>query len=131
VNQANGTGNAVIVSNASPFRTGDVVTIGSNTNLTILTVNYATQTLTLGTSITWTNGSAVFAQDGSGTARGVLLDFARLRGVDNITPAPKGARLLVQGLVRTDVVLGDLAAVRSDSNARLAGIRFTDEHGIV
>jgi hypothetical protein len=58
------------------------------------------------------------------------LDFVRLRNGDNSASAHRPATLLVSGLVRTSLVLGDLTAVRVDTAARLAGVRFSDEHGI-
>ncbi len=130
VNNANGTGTSFVVTNSSAFRAGDVITVGSSSNLTISSVNYTSNSITVASSFTWTNGASVFAQDGSATCRGVLLDFARLRTPDNSASASKGASLLVQGLVRTDIILGDLTAIRGDTAARLGGIRFSDEHGL-
>lgn len=130
VNNANGTGTSFVVANSSAFRAGDVITVGTSTNLTISSVNYTANSITVATSFTWTNGAAVFAQDGSAICRGVLLDFVRLRTPENLAPASKGASMLVQGLVRTDMILGDLSAIRADTLSRLAGIRFSDEHGL-
>ncbi len=127
---ANGTGTSFVVANSSAFRAGDVITVGTSTNLTISSVNYTANSITVATSFTWTNGAAVFAQDGSAICRGVLLDFVRLRTPENLAAASKGASMLVQGLVRTDMILGDLSAIRADTLSRLAGIRFSDEHGL-
>ncbi|MBY0587106.1 hypothetical protein K2X85_08010 [bacterium] len=130
VSNANGTGTSFIVVNASPFRVGDVITVGNDANLTISAINYSTNSITVSTSFTWADAEAVFAQDGSGTCRGVLLDNARLRNADNTAPSAKGGTLLVQGLVRSDMILGDLTAIRADTGSRLAGVLFTDEQGL-
>jgi hypothetical protein len=130
VSNANGSGTTFSVSNATAFLVGDVITVGNDVNLTITGINYATNAITVATSFTWADAEPVFAQDGSGTCRGILLDSVRLRNEDNTAPASKGASVLVQGLVRTELILGDLASVRADLQTRLAGIRFTDEQGL-
>jgi hypothetical protein len=131
VNQAGATGTAFVVDNAAAFRVGDVISVGNDINKTISAVDYTTNTITVGGSaFTFADNEAVAAEDGSQTCRGILLDFVRLRNGDNSASAHRPATLLVSGLVRTSLVLGDLTAVRVDTAARLAGVRFSDEHGI-
>lgn len=117
------------VENAAPFRVGDVITVGANTGLTITAVNYADQRLTVDDNINVTDDEAVFAEDGSATCRGILLNFVRLRSKEG-SVIHRPATLLVQGLVQTGQILGDLAAVRADTNSQLAGILFTDQQGL-
>jgi hypothetical protein len=126
---AGGTGAAITVVDASAFLAGDAIDVGADTNQTIVSVDYATNTITLGASITWAADEAVVARDGSQTCRGFLLDFVRLRNEDNTAAADKSAGLLIQGAVKTEMLLGDMAAIRSDAQAKLAGIRFSDDHG--
>lgn len=124
-----GTSNAVVVHNAAAFRVGDAIDIGAATNRNVVAVDYATNTITFdGSAASWSDAAAVAARDGSQTCRGVLLDFVRLRNGDD-QPAHKSAGILIQGAVRTERLLGDVAAVRADSDAKLAGVRFSDEHG--
>lgn len=126
---AGGTGTAITVINAAAFKVGEAIDVGNDTNQTIAAVNYGTNTITLAGSITWAASEAVVARDGTQTCRGILLDFVRLRNDDNSAPANKSASMLIQGAVKASMVLGDLAAVRADTAAKLAGIRFSDEHG--
>lgn len=120
----------VPVDDASPFRVGDVVSIGNDVNLTITNLNYVTNTITVNDPIAFGADETVAASDGSATCRGVLLDFVRLRNDDNSAARHRSGTLLVQGMVNTSLVLGDLATIRLDTSAKLAGIRFTDEYGI-
>lgn len=127
---SSGTSATVPVDDAAAFRAGDVISVGSDANLTIASVNYASNQITVGSSFTFASGEAVVAQDGSQTARGILLDFVRLRNADNTDDLHKSATLLIAAFVDRDLVLGDLTAIRLDTSAKLAGIRFSDEHGM-
>lgn len=119
------------VVNAAAFKVGDIVTVGNDTGKQVVAVNYQTNVLSVaGAAFAFGNGEAVFAEDGSATCRGVLLDFVRLRNEDNSAAAHKSAGMLIQGGVKATMVLGDLAAIRADGAARLGGIRFSDDHGI-
>lgn len=128
-NGAGGTGTDVTVVNAAAFRAGDAIDVGGDANKTIASVNYSTNTITLSSSITWAASEDVVSRDGSQNARGILLDTVSLLGDDGVTLAHRGAGMLIQGAVKSGTLLGDLAAVRADAGARLAGIRFSDEHG--
>lgn len=120
---------ALVVVNAAAFRAGDTIKIGSNANVVANAINYATNTLTLASAQSWSSGDAVRVQDGSETCRGVLLDFVKLRTDDNTLPASRSAGMAIQGAVKAGMLLGDAAAIRADTAAKLAGIRFSDEHG--
>lgn len=123
------TGTEVPVVNAAAFRVGDVISVGADTNKTITAINYGTNVITVSGSFAFANNEAVVAQDGTQTARGVLLDFVKLRNDDNTAAVHRSAGLLIQGAVRASMLLGDVAAIRADTSAKLAGLRFSDDHG--
>jgi hypothetical protein len=127
---SSGTSAVVPVDDASAFRPGDVVTVGTDADLTVVAVDYAENELTVASSFTFASGEAAAAQDGSQTCRGILLDFVRLRDESLASPMHKAAALLIAGFVNRALVLGDLAAVRLDAGAKLGGVRFSDEHGL-
>lgn len=127
---ASGTAAVVPVDDASAFRPGDVVSVGADSDLVVVEVDYEQNELTVESSFTFASGEPVAAQDGSQTCRGILLDFVRLRDERLCTPTHKGAAALISGFVNRATVLGDLAAVRLDSEAKLGGVRFSDEHGL-
>lgn len=117
------------VDNADAFVVGDVIRVGADADKTVAAVDYDASTLTVsGAAFPFADGEAVVSQDGSAVCRGILLDFVRLRDADGAA-VHKSAGLLIQGAVKTGMLLGDLAAIRADASARLAGIRFSDEHG--
>lgn len=129
---ANGAGSStatLVVNNAAPFRVGDTIKVAANANVAINAINYGTNTITIASAQTWANGAEVRAQDGSETCRGILLDSVKLRNDDNTAPVHRSASMLIQGAVRVSMLLGDVAALRADAAAKLAGIRFSDEHG--
>ncbi|QDU60006.1 hypothetical protein Pan216_08430 [Planctomycetes bacterium Pan216] len=114
---------------AAPFVVGDVITVGSQTGLSVTAVDYDANSLTVDEAIDVEENDAVFAEDGSATCRGILLDSVSLRNDDNTVDVHKSSGLLIQGVVRTSLLLGDLDAIRADSSAKLSGVRFSDEHG--
>lgn len=118
------------VVNAAAFRVGDTISVGGDTGKQITAINYQTNVITVaGAAFTFASSEPVLAEDGSQTCRGALLDFARLRDEDGVTPVPRSAGLLIQGAVQTAMLLGDVAAIRADGAARVGGLRFSDEHG--
>lgn len=130
---ANGAGVAstsLIVANSHAFRAGDQVVVGVNPAQPIVSVNYTTQTITLTNAISWSNLDVVRGTDGSQTARGILHSFARLRNQENTTDADQAAVIIVAGLVRTGLILGDLLEARADTGNQLKNILFTDQHGL-
>ena len=126
----NGDYTVIPVDDAAPFAVGDVISVGSDTNLTITHVNYVTNKITVNDPIAFLSNELVLALDGSSVCRGILLDFVRLRNDDNTASKHKSATILVQGMVKTSLVLGDLSTVKLDTSAKLAGIRFSDEYGV-
>jgi len=118
VNAAGATAASFAVDDARAFMAGDTITVGGDTGLTILSINYGTNTITLTGSITFADNDAVFASGalaGSETARGVLDEFVQL-----YDPNTKALRDLYVGRIitsnakiRTDMILGDLAACRA------------------
>lgn len=120
----------VPVDDASSFRVGDVISVGNDANLTITNVNYLTNKITVNDPIAFSGDEIVAANDGSANCRGVLLDFVRLRNDDNSAARHRSGTLLVQGMVNSNLLLGDLATIRLDASAKLTGIRFTDEYGL-
>lgn len=117
------------VDNAAAFAVGDVITVGSNTNLAITAINYTTNRITVDDAINVGDNDAVFAENGSGTARGILLDDeVWLRNEDNTAAADKAIRVLVFGAVKSSMVLGDLTAALAATNY-LSKIIFDTDHG--
>ncbi len=67
----------LVVSNARPFydgwgleefgEQGDLIKVGSNSPVRIVSANYATNTLTLASAITWANGAAIYLCLSDGT----------------------------------------------------------------
>jgi hypothetical protein len=121
----------VPVVDARAFRAGDTISVGADTGLTISSVNYATNTITLGGSLTFANSEAVVAEDGSQTCRGILNEFVKLRDEDAIWRDKPFSLLILAGLVDHSKILGDLAAIRADSDAQLGQILWGDRQGQV
>ena len=107
---------ALVVDNPGAFKAADSIKIGSGSAVTISALNYSTRTLTLAAARTWSDNDVVIAQDGSETARGLLLDFVKLRNGDNTAAAHKSAGLLIQGVLTVSMLLGDAAAIRADTS---------------
>lgn len=117
--QANGAGSsatALIVDNAAAFKAGDALQIGATTG-TISSVNYSTNTITLTATKSWSDNDVVFcSSNGTGTATCVLGEDVDLYQTDTRTNADSTAgTVYVQGLLKSDRVLGDLAAIRAVS----------------
>lgn len=126
-----GSSNSIVVHDSSAFRVGDAIDVAAAANRTITAIDYQTDTITFnGSATTWSDNAVVVARDGSQTCRGILLDFVRLRNASNTQPVNNPASLLIQGAVKTDRLLGDVAAIRADPDAKLAGIRFSDDYGL-
>lgn len=106
VNMTGATATDIVVDNAAPFVVGDVITIGGDTGLTISAIDYTTNTITIA-STTVADNDAVFAEDGSGTCRGILGEFARLRNYLNTAAADKTVTLITGGVINTAGLLGD------------------------
>lgn len=117
--QANGAGSsatALIVDNAAAFKAGDALQIGATTG-TISSIVYSTNTITLTATKSWSDNDVVFcSSNGTGTATCVLGEDVDLYQTDTRTNADSTAgTVYVQGLLKSDRVLGDLAAIRAVS----------------
>lgn len=120
---------SVPVVSARSFRTGDVISVGASTGLQVTAVNYTSNTITVNTAITFANSAVVVAQDGSQTCRGILGEFVKLRDPDGVVRNKVFSQLVIAGLVDQSQIVGDLAAVRSDTAAQLTQIQFGDTFG--
>jgi hypothetical protein len=116
---ANGAGSsatALIVDNAAAFKAGDALQIGATTG-TISTVNYTTNTITLTATKTWSDNDVVYcSSNGTGTATCVLGEDVDLYQTDTRTNADTTAGVVyLAGVLKSDRVYGDLAAIRAVS----------------
>jgi len=117
--QANGAGSsatALIVDNAAAFKAGDALQIGATTG-TISAVNYSTNTITLTATKTWSDNDVVYcSSNGTGTATCVLGEDVDLYQTDTRTNADTTAGVVyLAGVLKSDRVYGDLAAIRAVS----------------
>ena len=117
--RANGAGSAtatLVVDNAAAFKAGDALQIGSTTG-TISSIVYSTNTITLTATKTWSDRDVVYCTtNGTGTATCVLGEDVDLYQTDTRTNADSTAGVVyVQGLLKADRVLGDLASIRAVS----------------
>ena len=108
---------SAVVANSYPFKVGDVITIGGDTDITLTGVNYSTHTLTWSGSKTIASGEAVIAQDGSQIARGILLnDEIELYDYEKRTLVNKPIKILARGSVFNSSLLGDVSAIFTQGN---------------
>lgn len=127
----------IYVDNAAAFKAGDTITVNATTGLTIDSVNYSTNVITLTTTIDvdLAVGDPVFASGalaGAEIARGVLANTVRLlSGIPfDTTERDKQFQLLVAGCVDEDQVLGDrTAALESGVTNYLSHIIWKDHQG--
>jgi hypothetical protein len=117
--RANGAGSAtatLIVDNAAAFKAGDAITINA-TAAVISSIVYSTNTITLTATKTWSDRDIVFCStNGTGTATCVLGEDVDLYQIDTRANADSTAgTVYVQGLLKSDRVLGDLASIRAVS----------------
>ena len=126
---SNGAVTALVVVDARAFKVGDVISVGSDTGITVTAINYATNTLTI-TSTTVATGEAVVVADGSQTCRGFLNEFVDLWDDTAQDYVDKSfSELVIGGYVDDDAILGDLAAIRAASGQYISGILFDDYQG--
>jgi hypothetical protein len=128
------TAQAIPVVNARAFRVGDVISVGADSGKTIASINYASNTITVSDSaFTFADGEAVIVADGSQTCLGILNEFVKLKDVhfDGLWRNKPFAHLILAGEVDYAQILGDLAAIRGDANAKLAQILWNDTQGQV
>jgi len=118
VNDTGATAASFIVDNAAFFAAGDTITVGGDTGLTIDSVNYTTNTITLTGSITFADNDIVIASGalaGAETARGVLDEFVQLYDNNQRTTVDRyvGRILTSNAKLNTTMILGDLSACRA------------------
>lgn len=110
VNATGATGTSFVVDNAAFFKVGDVITVGSDTGLTISAINYSTNTITT-SSFTYADNEVVFCEDGSGTPVAVLASGVNLKLPDGSANVDKVARAFTECQVIQESMLGDVAAI--------------------
>lgn len=98
----------LVVGDASAFKVGDTLTIGTTTPLTITDVNYETNTITVDTAVTEDDASDVFATDGTDVCVGFLYSTTRLTTEDGLSAQDKIGTLLVRGRLNRGMLLGDI-----------------------
>jgi len=123
------TSETVPVVDARAFRVGDTISVGADTGLTITSIDYSANEITVEESFTFANSEAVVAEDGSQTCRGILNEFVKLRDEDAVWRNKPFGLLILAGLVDPAMILGDLAAIRGDTNAELRQILWADRQG--
>lgn len=126
---SNGAVTALVVVDARAFKVGDVISVGSDTGITVTDINYSTNTLTI-TSTTVATGEAVVVEDGSQTCRGILNEHIDLW--DEVAQGyvdKEFSELVIGGYVDEDQILGDIAAIRAASGQYLTGITWDDQQG--
>lgn len=130
-NGAGATVTALVVDDARAFKAGDSIKIAALSAQDIVSVNYATNTITLTSAVTWADGAAVVAVDGSETARAILNEFVKLKDEDGVARNKMFGQAVICGLVYPSMLLGDAAAIRADTGNKLSHIQFGDDAGQV
>lgn len=131
----NGTAGSVqsfVVDNSYPFKVGDVITVGGDTGKTISAINYGTHTITVSDSaFTVADNDDVFAENGTQTARGILLsDEVWLVNEERTSAADQSVNILIHGMVDSDLILGDLTEALADGSSLILGrILRSSEYG--
>lgn len=105
-------------------------------NATVSSVDYTNNVLTLSAAISNPSvGSIVRGRGtsaGAGICRGILKETVRLLSQEpyNTTEYDTQGQILIEGLVDTDLILGDLSAVQADwTNHYVKSIIFDDDQG--
>ena len=100
------------VDNAAAFKAGDTIVVGGDSGLTVSSVDYTKNHITVSSAILFTANEQVYASDGSGVCKGVLLDDeVILRDYENNTASDKPCRVLLAAMLKESLILGDLASV--------------------
>ncbi|CAK9089696.1 Uncharacterized protein SCF082_LOCUS52490 [Durusdinium trenchii] len=120
------------------FHTDDTVGLNDSgvtraTGVTVDSVNYSNNTITLDTAVTWADGDAIYGSGdlaGSEIARAVLGEFIDLYDTETRAVRDMNAgNLIYAGEINDEMVLGDLAAVRNATNY-LSQITWADQQGL-
>lgn len=133
---ANGAGSAataLIVTDARSFKVGETLRVGSNAGCTISAINYSSNTITLSATKSWASGDAVYCDSlaGSETTRAILNEHIVLRDEDGVVRDKLFSKGIYFGVIDNSQILGDLAAIRADTGARLSGILWGDYQGVL
>ena len=132
-NGAGSTATALIVVDARPFKAGETLMVGANAGCVISAINYSTNTITLSATKTWSSGAVVYCDSlaGSETARAILNEHIVLRDEDATLRDKNFSKVIYFGTIDNSQILGDLAAIRADTGARLGSIMWADYQGLV
>lgn len=128
VNMTGATTTALVVDDARAFKAGDVISVGSDTGITVTAIDYATNTLTIA-STTVADNEAVVVADGSQTCRGFLNENINLKDPDGVARDKSFGQMIIFGLLDPNQILGDLAAIRAATGQYLDGIFWADYQG--
>lgn len=134
VNGTSGAVTEVVVDDARFFEVGDVITIGSDTTISITAINYATNTLTIASTTVADNDQVFCEVAGIASARAILNEFVDMVDKDDNTARDRSiSHALIEGYVDASMVLGDLDVIRNpdtnDGTHYIDGILFDDESG--
>ena len=132
VNGTSGAVTAVVLDDARFFQVGDTVQIGSDTDVEITDIDYATNTITIA-STTVADNEDVFVdhadQAGLEICRGFLNEYVDLVDEDDTARNKQVAKVVNRGLLDASMILGDLDAIRNETGHFIQGILWDDQHG--
>lgn len=124
---------SLVVVNSYPFKVGDAIDIGADTNITITDIDYTTHTLTIA-STTVASGEAVVGRDGSQTCRGFLAGTRDVYDTETATAVDAQAQLVEGGRLLLSQLLGDITAIMADTTSaaqiRARTIIYDDTNGV-
>lgn len=118
VNDSGATANNFVVDNAALFKAGDTITVGTD-DVTIDSINYSTNTITLTSSITFADNDAVVGRGslaGAETARAVLGETVDLLDPVTHTARDVYAAALFKGYLLQSAMIGDLTNALAATN---------------
>lgn len=124
----------LVVDESRFFQVGDTITVGT-TDSTITAIDYTTDTLTVDTATTESDGAVVKARGdlaGAEIPIGILDEF-----VDGENPSSRAVedrqvgKMLIWGFVIDSSVVGDLTQGQAISGNKLGNIFFQSDHGLV
>lgn len=98
------------------FKAGDTIDVGLETSLTIDSVDYSTDQITLTSAISASAEATVTGSgslSGSATLVGINNDFVALKDTDGVWRTKQIGRLIEFGKFNSAMILGDLLAARN------------------
>ncbi len=129
VNMADATTTSLVVDDARAFKSGDVISVGSDTSITISAINYTTNTLTIASTAVADNEVVICTSlAGSEIPRGILNEYIKLTDEDGTARDKEFSAGIYAGAVKGALVLGDLAACRAATNY-FTNITFASDIG--